>query len=324
VAVDVGGDHADDLVSADAATGIASVQITPGDRALDLGHGAMNVSAGDGYVIWSRVRADGQFGLAQWHAGSISDLNAITSHMPIIARIGRGSNGDPVVSYGRCATGCAAYSYDLRNRTQHRLPIRLAAACLVKSVQQWARSYDYWLRSRAGRTCRRAGGWVSWPGERPRRLGGPNIHYVGDVRANRAGWIDEQQFRNGEYRVRALVLDRRGLTRVVANGGVCDIDCSGGLGGEGPIFDGRDSYAIFSYAQDTVELDRTRSTSGRRCTTYWDAFDFGTTGIPSQGIGGSADVAVAAGRIYYAEPRGLFAVDPSRVRLRHRHCERSR
>jgi hypothetical protein len=160
---------------------------------------------------------------------------------------------------------------------------------------------------------------VSWPGKAPQHVGGRNLHGLGDVRANRVGWIRERLF--SDYsRLRAELRDRHGHTSVLLRSQICGSEpgsCMGGseLYGRGPIFDGAVTYVMFDAGAGTdTELFRSELVGGQRCITTWSSDEGGTRGIPT------GDVAVANGRIYYADGRGVFAVDPTRVHFSHRQC----
>jgi hypothetical protein len=314
VALDAAEDAQDDLITADEQTGVVSIAATPGDRLLVGGARAANLVAGAGYLVWSRWWSRGRYALEEFHDGVARRLHVRGSVGVMRPRFGRDRRGDPVVTYGRCSAGaCAAYSYDLRTDRETRLPVSVPRGCEVFSVARWHAALALWLRARNGGTCTRRGAWVSWTGRDRQWIAAAHLQALGDVRSGRVVWVELHYTHADRWWLRSRVLYRHGRARTVARTEFCDAECQGDFYASPPVFDGRWTYSVFSYAEDYANMTIVRTRGGRRasCRAGWTPGNLERLTLPAETR--LPDVAFSRGHIYYATPRGVLEVqDPLR------------
>ena len=316
---DFGGDWQHlDIAVADALHNSVVRFLTAGDPLVVAGADAHNPSADGGLLAWSYVPRPGVHRLAVRQRGKAKDVPIGPSTQPFVPHVGRLAPGRPAIAYSACRRGhCSPRVWDVVAHRERPLHINVANSCGVAAVAVWDRARAYQVGNAENRTCPDKGGiWLRGPRGRPVRRGSGRL---GDFRDGFAAWMAYWPEGHGEQ-IRFAGL--HGRIRTMAR---ISIDCHCWL--EHPtITHGHLIYGVNNDDEDPggIDLYRLRLRDRGACQ---ETFASPTRmGIPV--FDDHIDYTVDGNDIFYADnppwgrafgSRGIFAVEPARVRWR-RDC----
>ena len=303
----LGGDFHVDFAMADAKPQTVSLLVTPGDRLLSApGDTVGALAAGGGRLVWSRRAGPGDHRLIAWRSGTARELPIGSSTRPLLPQIGRLAPNDPVATYVRCTVRkCAAFAWHFRQQRERRLRLPIQRECAVNQVAAWDRHRAFTLTRPWNTSCHSTGLWLQSRPRPARRIDASGR--FGALMSGRLAWLD---LRGDSWRVRVMTIGRR--TRTVTRG---NLDCcSEGI----PTLSRRIAYytAVGMDGEQTLPLyaDPAPTPPCSRTRHDYAWFD----GVPSDDYY-SARFAVDGRRIYYADARGVWRIDPRRMTW---HCNR--
>jgi hypothetical protein len=131
-------------------------------------------------------------------------------------------------------------------------------------------------------------------------------------------WIDTRYFGDDLQRERLHVTSRRGHSFTAARSPICNLDCL--VIGFGPQIDGGSLYWAYEFLCGCGGLNGMHSTRLTRHGQQWCRSAGPGFGVREWGEYFILDFAVARGRIFYAENRGLFEIDPGRIHWGRTRC----
>jgi hypothetical protein len=310
---DFAGDSTDDVLLTDATGAVTSV--TLGDRLLVPGYSLNQASGADGVVYW------GQKVGKRWRARSWNGHRATTLAIPPSTRSifmypGRDTSGRREVTYVRCLhRRCSPHALRLPHGPESPTLLRVPNGCEVEQFARWrrVRAYVVGPTGRAPCPAARRGLWIDAPGRPRRRIATRFVNLAG-VHGTTVGWSDGYEVADGPDVVRMRVASARGPTHTLdvgyAGGDGCDQGFSfGGLFDRGYLYwsgecESSLSGGFESFKRARVAAFGCRSSLGS--IVRFPSFDF----------------AVSDGKLFYAGDRGLFQVDPARVRWPRERCRR--
>jgi hypothetical protein len=310
---DFAGDSTDDVLLTDATGAVTSV--TLGDRLLVPGYSLNQASGADGVVYWGQ-KVGKRWRARAWNGDRSTTLAIPPSTRSIFMYPGRDAGGRREVTYVRCLhRRCSPHALRLPHGPESPPLVRVPAGCEVEQFARWRHVSAFVVgpTGRAACPAARRGLWIDAPGLPTRRVATRFVNLAG-VHGTTVAWSDGYEVADSPDVVRMRVASARGPTHTLdvgyAGGDACDQGFSfGGLFDRGYLYwsgecESSLSGGFESFKRARVSAPGCRSSLGS--IVRFPPFDF----------------AVSDGKLFYAGDRGLFQVDPARIRWPREHCRR--
>lgn len=310
---DFAGDDTDDVVLTDGTGAVTSV--TLGDRLLAPGYSLNQASGADGNVYWSQRIGTGWLART-WNGSRASTLPVAPSARSMRMYPGRDVGGRREVTYVRCShRHCSAHAFRLPHGPESPINVRVSRGCEVKQFARWRRLSAYVVGPTSSGHCppARLGLWIDAPDRRERHIAARFVNLAG-VHGTTVGWSDGHTIPDGLVVVRMRAVSASGPPHTLdvgyEGGDGCDLGFTlGGLFDRGYLYWSGECDSSLGGGFESFKRARLSALGCR-------------SSLPSVVRFPPFDFAVSAGKLFYAGDRGLFQVDPARVRWTRERCRR--